>query len=168
MALNAPIQNNDVIFIPELNDEVIYVMGEVLNPGAIQLKDGMTILKAVMLAGGINKKANAEKVFLIRQQNLKGDVIKVDLKRLIERGDFSQNFALLPDDIIYISSTGMAKFNYTLDQLTPALQIFNLGTSDAETLGIMQELRKKLWNQTGFVNSSSSSTTTTTTTGTAK
>ena len=167
MALNAPIQNNDVIFIPELNDEVVYVMGEVLNPGAIQLKDGMSILKAVMLAGGINRKGNAEKVFLIRQQNVKGDVIRVDLKKLIERGDFSQNFALLPDDIIYVSSTSMAKFNYTLDQLTPALQIFNLATSDAETLGVMQELRKKLWNQTGFVNSSSS-TTTTTATGTTK
>ena len=86
----------------------------------------------------------------------------------MEKGDFSQNFALMPDDIIYISATGMAKFNYTLEKLSPTLQIFNLGTSDAETLGIMQELRKKLWNQTGFVNGSSSSSTTTTTTGTTK
>lgn len=163
MALNAPILNNDVIFIPELNDELIYVMGEVLNPGAMQLKDGMTVLKAIMLAGGMNKNANAEKVFVIRQQNVNGDVIKVDFKRLVEMGDFSQNFALLPDDILFISPTGMAKFNYTLDKLTPALQILNLGASDAETFGIMQELRQNLWNQSGFVNSSSTTTGTTTT-----
>ena len=153
MALNAPIVNNDVIYIPELTDELVYVMGEVVNPGAFQLKDGMSILKAIMLAGGMNKNANAEKVFIIRQQNNKGDVIKVDFKKLVERGDFSQNFALLPDDIVFISSTGMAKFNYTLDKLTPALQIFSLGTTDAETFGIMQKLRQNLWNQSGFINS---------------
>ncbi len=161
MALNAQIANNDVIFIPELNDELIYVMGEVINPGAIQLKDGMNILKAIMLAGGMNKNANSEKVFVIRQQNVNGDVIKVDFKKLIEKGDFSQNFALLPDDIVFVSPTGMAKFNYTIDKLTPALQVLNLGTSDAEAFGIMQKLRQNLWNQSGFVNSSSSTTTTT-------
>jgi polysaccharide biosynthesis/export protein len=162
MALNAPIMNNDVIFIPELNDELIYVMGEVLTPGAIPLKDGMNVLKAIMLAGGINKNANTAKVFVIRQQNVNGDVIRVDFKRLVEKGDFSQNFALLPDDIVFVSPTGMAKFNYTLDKLTPALQILNLGASDAETFGIMQKLRQNLWNQSGFVNSSSTTGTTTT------
>jgi polysaccharide export outer membrane protein len=153
MALNAPIANNDVIYIPELKDELVYVMGEVVNPGAFQLKDGMSILKAIMLAGGMNKNANAENVFIIRQQNSNGDVIKVDFKKLVERGDFSQNFALLPDDIVFISATGMAKFNYTLDKLTPSLQIFSLGTTDAETFGIMQKLRQNLWNQSGFINS---------------
>ncbi len=157
MALNAPIMNNDVIFIPEQNDELIYVMGEVLTPGAIPLKDGMNVLKAIMLAGGINKNANTAKVFVIRQQNVTGDVIRVDFKRLVEKGDFSQNFALLPDDIVFVSPSGMAKFNYTLEKLTPALQILNLGTSDAETFGIMQKLRQNLWNQSGFVNPSSPS-----------
>ena len=128
-------------------------MGEVVNPGAFMLKDGMSILKAIMLAGGMNKNANAEKVFIIRQQNSKGDVINVDFKNLIEKGDFSQNFALLPDDIVFISATGIAKFNYTLDKLTPSLQILNLGTTNAESFGIMQKLRQNLWNQSGFINS---------------
>ena len=67
MALNAPIRNNDVIYIPEASDDLIYVMGEVITPGALQLKNGMNVLKAIMLAGGMNKQANPEKVFLIRQ-----------------------------------------------------------------------------------------------------
>ena len=95
MALNSPIRNNDVIYIPEASDELVYVMGEVVTPGAIQIRGGMNVLKAIMLAGGINKQANPEKVFIIRQQSLKGDVMKVDLRNLLERGDFSQNFSLL-------------------------------------------------------------------------
>ncbi|MEI8185371.1 MAG: SLBB domain-containing protein [Chlorobiaceae bacterium] len=160
MSLNAPIRNNDVIFVPELNDEVVYVMGEVNAPGAIQLKDGMNVLKAIMYAGGMNKLANPEKVFIIRQQDVKGDVISIDLNKLVGKGDFSQNFTLLPNDIVYISATGMAKFNYTLEKLTPSLSFLSLGTSIAESLGIMAKLRQNWWNQTGFVNSSSTTVTT--------
>ena len=158
MSLNAPIRNNDVIFIPELNDEVVYVMGEVNSPGAIPLKDGMNVLKAIMTAGGINKKANPEKVFIVRQQDVKGDVITIDLNKMIAHANFSQNFTLLPNDIIYISATGMAKFNYTLEKLTPSLQFLSVGTSIAESLGIMSKLRSNLWNQTGFINSSNTTT----------
>jgi len=158
MALNAPIRNNDVIYIPEATDELVYVMGEVVTPGAIQIKGEMTVLKAIMLAGGMNKQANPEKVFIIRQQSLKGDVIKVDLRNLLERGDFNQNFSLLSNDIVFISPSGIAKFNYALEKLLPSLSVLSLSTNTAESFGIMAKLRNQLWGQTGFVN-------TTTTTG---
>lgn len=154
MALNAPVRNNDIIYIPESSDELVYVLGEVLKPGAIQLKSGMNVMKAVMLAGGMNKSANPEKIFVIRQQNSKGEVIRVDLKNLLEHGNFSANYALQPEDIVFVSPSGMAKFNYALEKLLPSLQMLNLGTSNLETFGVMQELRKKLWGQEGFVNSS--------------
>ena len=154
MALNASIMNNDVIFIPEAEDEMIYVMGEVITPGAIQLKSSMNVLKAIMLAGGMNKHANPEKIFIIRQQDLKGNVIRVNLKNRLEKGDFAKNYTLLPEDIVFVSPSGMAKFNYTLEKLIPALQVLNLGIDNFESFGLMQELRRKLWGQEGFVNSS--------------
>lgn len=154
MALNAPVRNNDIIYIPESSDELVYVLGEVIKPGAIQVKSGMNVMKAIMLAGGMNKSANPEKIFVIRQQNAKGEVIRIDLKNLLESGDFSRNYALLPEDIVFVSPSGMAKFNYALEKLLPSLQMLNLGTSNLETFGVMQELRKKLWGQEGFVNSS--------------
>ncbi|WP_449258696.1 SLBB domain-containing protein [Chlorobium limicola] len=153
MALNAPVRNNDIIYIPESSDELVYVLGEVIKPGAIQVKSGMNVMKAIMLAGGMNKSANPEKIFVIRQQNAKGEVIRIDLKNLLESGDFSRNYALLPEDIVFVSPSGMAKFNYALEKLLPSLQMLNLGTSNLETFGVMQELRKKLWGQEGFVNS---------------
>ncbi|WP_239994472.1 polysaccharide biosynthesis/export family protein [Prosthecochloris marina] len=155
MALNARIKNNDIIFIPEAEDELVYVMGEVITPGAIQLKRTMNVFKAIMLAGGISNHANTEKVFIIRQQNMKGDVIKVNLKNLLEHGDFSQNFALKPNDIVFVSPDGMTKFNYTIEKLIPPLRVLNLITDNAEAFGIMQEIRRELWGQEGFVNTSS-------------
>lgn len=162
MSLNARIMNNDVIYIPEVNDDLVYVMGEVRTPGAIKLGSSMNVLKAVMLAGGMNSKANPKKIFIIRQQQEKGDVIAVDLDKLVAGGDFSKNFSLLPNDIVYVSPSGMAKFNYALEKLMPSLQVLNLGVNVGESLGVMQELRQKLWNQSGFVNGSNTGTSTTT------
>jgi polysaccharide biosynthesis/export protein len=164
MALNAPVRNNDVIYIPESSDELVYVLGEVQTPGAIQIRGGMTVLKAVMLAGGVNKNGDPEKGFVIRQQTLKGDVIRVSLKELLENGDFTKNFSLMPNDIIYVSPGGMTKFNYAIEKIMPSLQMLNLGFSDLESLGVMERLRSKIWGQSGFINSSSSGTSTTTTT----
>ena len=127
MALNAPLRNNDVIYIPESSDELVYVLGEVPSPGAIEIRSGMTVLKAVMLAGGMNKNADPEGVFIIRQQTLKGDVIQVDLKSLLEKGDFSQNFSLMPNDIVYVSPGGISRLNYTIEKILPSMQILNLG-----------------------------------------
>ncbi len=160
MSLNAQIRNNDIIYIPEYNDELVYVMGEVRVPGAVKMSDGMNVLKAVMLAGGMTSKAEARKVYIIRQQQEKGDVIPVDLDKLVANADFSRNFNLLPNDIVYVSPSGMAKFNYALDKILPSLQVLNLGLSAGESLGVNQELRQKLWNQSGFVNSTSTTTTT--------
>lgn len=154
MALNASVKNNDIIFIPEAEDQLIYVMGEVVTPGAIQLTSNMNVLKAVMLAGGMSKQANPEKIFVIRQENLQGEVIKVDLKDLLEKGNFSRNFTLMSNDIVFVSPSGMAKFNYSIEKLIPALQVLSLGTDNAESFGLMQEFRNKAWGQEGFVNTS--------------
>lgn len=147
MTLNTPIRNNDVIYVPNASDEMVYVLGEVQTPGALQIKSDMSVLKAIMLAGGINKNADPEKVFVIRQKNLKGDVTRVNLKRLLEQGDFSQNFRLMPNDIVYISPGGMASFNYALEKVLPSMQMLSLGFSNLESIGVMQELRKNIWSQ---------------------
>lgn len=154
MALNAPVKNNDVIYIPESSDEMVYVLGEVVTPGAVQIKSGMTVLRAVMLAGGMNKSADPEKVFIIRQQNARGEVTRVNLRELLEKGDFSRNFTLMPNDIVFISPGGMTKLNYALEKVLPSMQMLNFGFSNLESLGVMQELRQTIWGQEGFVSGS--------------
>ncbi|KZK74459.1 MAG: sugar transporter [Pelodictyon luteolum] len=129
MSLNTPIHNNDIIYVPEHAHDMIYVMGEVKTPGAILMHEGMSVLKAVMMAGGIARTGNEEKVFIIRQQDTNGTVAEINIKRLVENADFTQNYTLMPNDIIYVSPSGMAKFNYTLQDIMPTLQILNLGTS---------------------------------------
>lgn len=151
MALNARIYNDDIIFIPESENEVVYIMGEVLVPGAIQLKSEMTYLDALMFSGGPTKSADLSETFVIRFEDGKRRIRRVNLRRMLEEGDGSQNFVLHGNDVIYVSETGMASFNYAMQKILPALEVLNLGTSVLERFGVMENLRGRWYGTEGFV-----------------
>lgn len=152
MALNARIKNNDVIFIPESQSELVYVMGEVYRPGALPLTGKLSLLDALMKSGGPTRDAKDSKIFLIRYAaNGKGYVNEIDMRALIETGDFSKNYLLKDNDVLYVARTGISKFNYVLRQIMPSLQVLNLTTDIMESFGVMQEVRNSLWGQEGTV-----------------
>ena len=136
MSLNARIMNNDIIFIPEAEDELVMVLGEVEEPGPVMIKRGLNVVDAVMQAGGYTNDANLEKVFIIRQQNDVGIIKEINFKAMLETGDFSHNYGLLQDDIVYVGPSGMSKLNYTLEKLMPSLKILTMSAVVLENLGI--------------------------------
>ena len=152
MALNAHIQDNDVIFIPESKSELVYLLGEVHNPGAYHLTGQLTVMDALMQAGGPTSAAAYEKLFVIRgSQQGKGVVKKINLRDIIEQADLRDNVLLKNNDILYMAEKGISKFNYVMKQLMPFLDVISVTTDDLEAFGVMQELRQELWGQEGFV-----------------
>ena len=152
MALNAGLQNNDIIFIPQGEDQLAYVMGMVQQPGVLVLRSTMTVLDALMQSGGLARDADRNQVYLVRQDGGKGLVEKVDFQSMVERGDLRQNYVLKDGDILYVDERGSSKFNYYLSKLLPSMEVVDFTIRTAESFGAMQELRKKLWDQEGFVN----------------
>lgn len=150
MALNPRLRNGDVVFIPQSEDQLAYVMGMVRQPGVLVLRSAMTVLDAVMQSGGLSRDAAA--VYLVRRQDGQGLVEKLDLAAMIERGDMRHNYVLKDGDIIYADERGASKFNYYLTRLLPSMDVVDFTIRTAESLGAMQEVRRKLWGQEGFVN----------------
>ena len=140
MALNAKILNNDVIFIPEAEDEMVLVLGEVRQAGPVMLKRGLNIIDALMRSGGYTEEADLEKIFVLRQNGDEGYIEQVNLKTMLEKGDLSQNYALQRDDIVYVSPTGMRKFNYAMEQLLPSLSVLSLSADILDNLGLTERL----------------------------
>ncbi|MBW2127902.1 MAG: polysaccharide biosynthesis/export family protein [Deltaproteobacteria bacterium] len=152
MALNARIQNNDVIFIPEDQDEIVYVMGEVQHPGAVRIKTRLSYLEALMMSGGPTKNANLKKTYLLRFDGDRRWVKEIDLDAMLNKGDLRSNYQLQGNDVVYVAERGISRFNYALQQYLPALQVLSLSTSVLENFGVMQEFRRKAFGQKGFVN----------------
>ena len=157
MTFNVRLQNNDIVFIPESEDETVYVLGEVLRPGPVKLKSQLTLLDVLTACGGPSKYANREKIFIIRSDGKTGVLKTIDLKKMLSTGDLSQDYILRHGDIVYATPTRISQFNDVLQSLTPALQFLNLSAQSLEQFGVMAELRKQIWGQQGFVNSNSGS-----------
>jgi polysaccharide export outer membrane protein len=129
MQLNARIQPNDIIFVPAIKQELIYVMGEVKGPRALGLRKGVTFLDAIWQAGGPTEDANLEKAFLIRWDGERSAVKSINLAEMISKGQLGQDVILKSNDIIYISPRGMAEWNYMIRQITPTFRMVNLSDS---------------------------------------
>jgi len=61
------IRDGDVIY--QARAEFFFVMGEVKKPGTYKLEEGMTVTKAISVAGGFTEKASKKKVEIVREEN---------------------------------------------------------------------------------------------------
>ncbi|MCF8177317.1 MAG: polysaccharide export protein [Sulfuritalea sp.] len=64
-----------------------FMNGQVEKPGAYPYQPGLTIRKAVSLAGGFKERASKEKIFVIRENDKKQTSEQVDQSTLVSPGD---------------------------------------------------------------------------------
>jgi len=137
MGLNAQLQNGDVIFIPQSEDQLAYILGEVVTPGVLALRSEMTLLDAIMASGGPTKGANLNDIFLVRTSEGKGAIERISLNHILSKADFRKNYALRDGDLIYIPQTGLSKLNYFATQIQPWFSIIGLSASTAASIGFL-------------------------------
>lgn len=76
-------------------------------PGVYDWRPGMTLLDAIAASGGVSQAPELTDALLISSRTAQAEPI--DLVKLIEQGDQSQNIALQPGDIILMSPRDPAK-----------------------------------------------------------
>lgn len=80
----------------------VRVTGAVTSPRSLPYRQGMTVLDAVLEAGGPNQFASAERSRLYRQQDDESTVMKVELDAILKKGDLETNYRLQAGDIITV------------------------------------------------------------------
>ena len=88
------------VVVTAMNSQRVFVMGEVLHGGAVQLVPGMTVLQALSSAG-FTQFANTKKIYVLRQENGKQVKRQVNYNQMI-KGAVEQNIALKPGDTIVV------------------------------------------------------------------
>jgi len=134
--LNIKLANNDIIYIPESTNEAVFVMGEVRNPGSYPIQtSGFSIIDAISLAGGPTENGKSSQVYIVRQLEGGSGVQRViNIEKMMTLGDFSENYLLQDNDIVYIPKKGIAKFNYYLRQIDPFMRTFISGMAIGQAL----------------------------------
>lgn len=94
------------VAVKEYTNFRAYIGGEVKKPGYVILKPGMTSVRAVMERGGFTYTARLDSVLHIAWNAQGGYSAKrIDLRKVLETGDTSQDLALGPNDVIYVPAT---------------------------------------------------------------
>lgn len=105
-----PFAKGDVVTVRIITSTAcIYVAGSVLRPGAVELDHPMTVLEAIMDAGGFdNSRANLSKVTLLRIEDGSQLTYRINLNKVLA-GRESAPFYVRPFDIVYVPAK---VFNY--------------------------------------------------------
>jgi polysaccharide biosynthesis/export protein len=88
------------IVVTQMNSQRVYVTGEVLHPGAMNLTPNMTVLQALS-AAGFTQFANTKGIYVLRNERGSETKLPVNYKKLI-KGEGGQNVALKPGDTIVV------------------------------------------------------------------
>lgn len=80
----------------------VRVTGAVRSPQSIAYREGMTVLDLVLMAGGPNEFASANKAKLYRKVNNETKVYPVYIEDILEEGKIDTNYPLQPSDIVTI------------------------------------------------------------------
>lgn len=91
-----------VVVLATSSGYTIYVSGAVLRPGKLTIDRPITVVEAIMEAGGFDRaKADSRKVSILRQIDGKSMTFKVDVQAMID-GKQPKPFYLKPSDIVTV------------------------------------------------------------------
>jgi polysaccharide biosynthesis/export protein len=89
------------VVVTAMNSQRVYVIGEVLHTGAMNLLPNMTVLQALATAG-FTQFANTKGIYVLRTASGKQQKMPVNYKQLIKGETMGQNIALKPGDTIVV------------------------------------------------------------------
>lgn len=83
----------------------VRVVGQATQPMAIPYRANMTVLDAMIQAGGLTEFADGNNTTLVRVQDGAQKEYRIHLDDLLKDGDISANLPLLPGDILIVPET---------------------------------------------------------------
>jgi polysaccharide export outer membrane protein len=121
---NIRLKPGDLIYIPDSFDTLVYVLGAVSKPGAYRLTPDMSLMDALLQAGGPNEDADMQEMGVYRPN--KQAFQKTPMTALVTNQP-KLNFGLEEGDVIYVPKSSMAEKGYVMRQLMPGLSFLTFG-----------------------------------------
>jgi polysaccharide biosynthesis/export protein len=90
------------VIVAQINSRRVYVMGEVLRPGPINMLPDMTVLQALSACGGFSQFAKLTAIYVLRNEKGRQLTFPFNYKQVIRGRRGQQNMLLKPGDTIVV------------------------------------------------------------------
>jgi polysaccharide export outer membrane protein len=132
-ANNIPLRNGDIVNVGTRDDSRIYVMGEILRPSALLMRNGrMSLNEALGDAGGPDLlSANPGQIYVIRNapradgQPDTPEIYSLNAKNPAALA-LADRFELKPRDVVYVDRVPLVSWSRVASLILPAAQVVNL------------------------------------------
>jgi len=112
----------------------IYMVGEVVRPGAYPIDRPISVLQAMSLAEGFTPAARLDSVVVLRRNKDKLVATRTDMKSLFGFGEKQRLFYLKPDDIVVVPKMRIAQMADISGYLSQAIMFRGWGVSGSYEL----------------------------------
>lgn len=118
------LRRGDVVMVP-VENQLISVLGAVKNPGAVHYAADSTMQVLLSQVGGLAEQAGSNP--LIQVVNVaNGTSSEFRFNQLLDP-HHGNDISLHPGDVIFVPSSGFAKFAYVVDKLNPITTLVSFG-----------------------------------------
>lgn len=122
------LKDGDSLFVPNRQDEPVYMLGELARPGITPRHHGrLSLARAITDTGGISgTNSDARSIYVIRQAARSGEV---DVFHLDARNPTSMvladSFPLRARDVVYVDAGTLVRFSRVMSLVLPTVQAIN-------------------------------------------
>lgn len=93
------------VFVKNFMNQKASILGQVVKPGVYDLSARTTLLELISQAGGLTPEAG-DRAVIKRESDARGE-INIQLRKLIDKGDATQNVSIMDGDKVFIDKAGL-------------------------------------------------------------
>ncbi len=90
------------VMVVQVNNPVIFIIGEVNRPGPIPIRQNTTMLQAIAMAGGFSTFADKDDIYVLRREGGKEYRFRFNYEKVVKGKDVEQNIYVRPGDVIVV------------------------------------------------------------------
>lgn len=123
-----PLHNGDMVTVRNREDRKVTVMGEVLKPSAMVMRNGrLSLNDALGEAGGVDLgTANPSQIYVVRNRSRGGQsIFHLDANNATALA-MADGFALEPKDLVFVDPVPLVRWSRVVNLLLPTTQGANL------------------------------------------
>lgn len=137
------LDTRDVVYVTSVEDQKVFVMGEVEKPGAFLMVPNMRLSQLVAQAGGAKDTAILESARVIRGNLDSPQILAVDFLGLMERGDVTQDLRLEANDVVLFPRNAIGNWNAFIAQIRPTLEVVSRTMEPAINVLLLRDLLRE-------------------------
>jgi polysaccharide export outer membrane protein len=98
------------VILKEFQKPYVVVAGEVVQPGRLEMREKLTAIQAVLMAGGFKDSAKSSQILVFRKLNADtAEVRSLNFKSLTRTSDLENDLTLQPGDMLLVPRNRISK-----------------------------------------------------------